>query len=207
MTYRVTDEEYNATREWVRDYINRYCIVRDTPMPGKLHGTTYEWIFRLRRGLFNADFAVAIAKMFIYKMERIDIDLNFQVTGLETAATPMVTAITLVSKVYGANINAFVVRKKRKEYGLLDVFEGRPNQKLSVMVDDLCNSGGSLAQCYHILNREDMAVASTAFVIVNKSNEGAHSTHRLHSDMGLPDDINVISLFTLADFGLSNPSH
>jgi orotate phosphoribosyltransferase len=164
-------------------------------------------MFYLRRGLFNPDFNIAVARMFIYRMERIDPDFNFQITGLETAATPMLTAIPMVAKLYGLDINSFVVRKKRKEYGLMNLFEGRPNQKVSLMLDDLCNSGNSMAQCYRVLEGENMEVAKVAFVLVNKSNKGVHSDSRLNGDMYLPQDIQVLSLFTLDDFGLDSPSH
>lgn len=207
VNYRISDEEYATCRESVRNYINRYCIVRDTRMPGKLPGTWYDWIFYLRRGLFTPDFNIAVAKMFIYRLERIDPDFNFQITGLETAATPMLAAIPLVAKLYGIDLNAFVVRKHRKEYGLLNVFEGRPNQRPALILDDLCNSGRSMAQCYNVLDSEGMAVYPVAFSIVNKSNFGVHSEERLVSDMHLPKGITVLSLFTLDDFGLGNPSH
>lgn len=207
MTYRVSDEEYSDSKEWLRNYINKYCIVRDTRMPGKAKDSWYSWMFYLRRGLFNPDFNVHVAKMFIYRMERIDPSFNFQITGLETAAYPMLTAIPMVAKVYGIDINAYIVRKSRKEYGLLNVFEGRPNQKVSVIIDDLCNSTYSMAKCYNTLDKENMEVAGVAFAIVNKSNHGTHSEERHRTDMYLPKDITVISLFTLDDFGLSSPSH
>ena len=207
MVNRVSDEEYGECREFLRNYINKYCILRDVKLPGKMPGSVYSWMFYLRRGLFNPDFNIAVAKMFIYRMERLDPDFNFQITGLETAATPMLTAIPMVAKLYGIDINSFVVRKKRKEYGLLNLVEGRPNQKVSLMVDDLCNSGNSMAQCYRVLDGENMEVAKVAFVLVNKSNKGVHSSNRLNGDMYLPQDIQVVSLFTLDDFGLDNPSH
>ena len=207
LNYRISDDEYDATKEWVRAYINKYCIIRNTPMPGKLPGSTYTWIFYLRKGLFNTDFMVAIAKMFVYKFERIDPAFNFQLTGLETAATPMLVGIPLVAKMYGIDLNAFVVRKKRKEYGLLNMFEGRPNQKVAVILDDLCNSGNSMSQCERALDTEGMEVARVAFTIVNKSNGSVHSATRQRTDMNLPQDIEVVSLFTLDDFGLANPSH
>jgi hypothetical protein len=75
------------------------------------------------------------------------------------------------------------------------------------MVDDLCNSSNWLAQCFHKLSAEDIPVADVAFTIVNKSNKKVHEELRLQTDMYLPKEIKVISLFTLDDFDLSNPSH
>lgn len=205
--YRITDEQYQARWEWVKEYIDTKCIVRDTVMPAKKLGDTYTWMFYLRRGLFNPDFLINVGQMFIYKMERIDPTFNFQITGLETAATPLLASIPMVAKVMGIDINAFVVRKTRKEYGLLNMFEGLPNNQLAVMVDDLCNSSNSMAQCMHKLQAEGVQVANVAFALVNKSNEGVHDEQRLNTDMYLPPEIKVVSLFTLDDFNLGNPSH
>jgi orotate phosphoribosyltransferase len=176
-------------------------------MPGKSPGSTYTWMFYLRNGLFNHQFLINISQMFIYHMERIDPKFNFQLTGLETAATPMLAAIPMVASVMGIDINAFVVRKDRKTYGLLNVIEGVPNNKLAVIIDDLCNSSRSMAQCLNTLTAEDIPVANVAFVIVNKSNEEVHDNFRMIGDMYLPKEIKVISLFTLDDFDLYNPSH
>ena len=204
--HRISDALYGSLRAWVHDYIDTKCIVRDTTMPGKRPGSQYQWMFYLRRGLFNPRFLISISQMFIYHMERLDPKLNFQITGLETAATPMLTAITLVAGELHADINAFVVRKERKEYGLLNMFEGLPNHKVAVMLDDLCNSSNSLAKCYWRLREEDIPVAEVAFVLVNKVNS-THAESRARTDLQLPDSIKVISLFTLDDFELSNPSH
>lgn len=205
--YRISDAQYEGMKQAMHSYIDKKCIVRGVDMPGKLPGSRYTWMFYLRNGLFNPDFLAWLGQMFIYKMERIDYGLNFQITGLETAATPMLASIPMVAKIMGIDINSFVVRKTRKEYGLLNALEGIPNDKLAVMVDDLCNSSNSLAQCFHKLGAENITVADVAFTIVNKSNEGVHTPTRLQTDMYLPKEIKVVSLFTLDDFDLSNPSH
>jgi len=204
---RVNDPQYEVLKEWVHNYIDTKCIVRNQEMPGKAPGSTYTWMFYLRNGLFNHQFLINISQMFIYHMERLDPKFNFQLTGLETAATPMLAAIPMVASVMGIDINAFVVRKDRKTYGLLNVIEGVPNNKLAVIIDDLCNSSRSMAQCLNTLTAEDIPVANVAFVIVNKSNEEVHDNFRMIGDMYLPKEIKVISLFTLDDFDLYNPSH
>ena len=204
---KISDAQYEVLKEWVHHYIDTKCIVRNTDMPGKLPGSRYTWMFYLRRGLFNHQFLINISQMFIYHMERIDPKFEFQLTGLETAATPMLAAIPMVGSVMGLDINAFVVRKERKTYGLLNAIEGIPNNKLAVMIDDLCNSSRSMAQCLKILLAEDIPVANVAFAIVNKSNKEVHDETRLKGDMYLPKEIKVISLFDLDDFDLNNPSH
>jgi orotate phosphoribosyltransferase len=205
--YRVSDEQYKVLHEWVYHYIDQRCIVRNTKMAGKMPGSTYTWMFYLRNGLFNPKFLINISQLFIYHMERIDSKFNFQITGLETASTPLLVSIPMVASVMGIDINSFVVRKSRKEYGLLNIVEGMPNNKLAIMIDDLCNSSRSLAQCLHTLHAENIPVANVAFAIVNKSNKSVHDESRLVTDMYLPKEVRVISLFTLDDFDLDNPSH
>ena len=208
--YRISQTEYNELHSWAKDYIKSKCLIFKDGMPSPVPDYYYSWIFYLRNGLFNHEFLSAISQMFIYHAEReIDEHLDFQITGLETAATPMVAGIPLISRVFGLDINGFIVRKERKTYGLLNDTEGLIlENKPVVMLDDLCNSSESLAKCYNILtSKPNLQVLPYAFTIVNKSNKGIHSEERLNTDMYLPHYIKVISPFTLDDFGLAKPSH
>ncbi len=203
----ISNDEYIQIEQWVRVYIDKVCIVRNKLMPGKAPGTWYTWQFYLRRGLFNHQFLSAVAQMFYYKVEREYPGFDFQLTGLETAATPMVASFPLVGRVLGYDTNSFIVRKERKTYGLCNLIEGIPNEKPAVMVDDLCNSSASLAQCYKSLQQEKIPIAPFAFTIVNKSNKAVHTTERQKTDMYLPPHVRVLSLFDLDDFNLTSPSH
>lgn len=120
--------------------------------------------------------------------------MNFQITGLETAATPMLAGIPLTALVYATELNAFVVRQNRKDYGLKNMVEGVPNEKIAVIIDDLCNSGKAMGDCYWKLVAEGIPVANKAFAIVNKAKSA--------QDIWLPEGIEVISIFTLDDFDL-----
>jgi orotate phosphoribosyltransferase len=199
--------DYIELKNWTKNYISDNCIVRNTVMPGKAPGSTYTWMFYLRRGLFNHEFLSAVSQLFIHELSRIDPKLNFQISGLETAATPMLAGIPLIGRAMDLNINSFVVRKEQKEYGLMNWIEGIPNKKPVLILDDLCNSSASMAKCYNILKAHNLQIYPYAFCIVNKSNRQVHDQKRLNSDMYLPSNIKVLSLFTLDDFGLYNPSH
>lgn len=205
----ISDDLYNEFHIWTKQFINDNCIVRDVCLPGKIPDTWYSWMFYLKRGLFHKQFMSAIATMFLYKAEReISKDLDFQITGLETAATPMVACIPIILETYfGKDINGFSIRKEPKEYGLKNIIEGCCNDKPVLMMDDLCNSSISMRKCYDILTAYNLNVLPYAFVIVNKSNKDVHTEERMNSDMYLPNNIKVISLYTLDDFGLTNPSH
>ena len=212
----ISDEDYKGLRERTMKYIDQRCIHRVLPgqqkLIGKTPGSTYTWMFQLRRGLFDHKFSSAISQMFIYKMEKEIGHFDFQLAGLETASTPLLASIPIIGRVFGVNLNAFSIRKEQKTYGLLNWIEGVPNMKPVMLIDDLCNSSASLRKAYDIVssshvNEEPLKVFDTAFTIVNKSNQQVHSEQRQNSDLYLPKEIKVISLFNLDDFNLSNPSH
>lgn len=200
-----SDREYAALKDYVGDFIAKHCIEYGE-MPGKLPGTIYEWMFYLRRATLNADASFAISKMFLYHMERLDPQFNFQICGMDSAGVPLITSLSLSARYFDINLNAISCRKERKAYGLLNRFEGTPNNKVAVIMDDLCNSGKSMKICLDALQEEEIPVATVAFSIVNKSNS-SHQEARRRSDMYLPKEIRVISLFDLDDFGLQHPSH
>jgi len=203
----ISDSEYQELKEWVITYIDEQCIIRDTIMPGKLPGSTYTWMFYLRNGLFHHSFLSAIGQMFIYRVNREIGHFDFQLSGLETASTPMLAGIPMVARAFDIRLNSFSIRKSRKEYGLKNWLEGRPNNKPVMLIDDLCNSSKSMGFAHHILESHNIPVLDYAFCIVNKVNKEVHDVDRQVSDMYLPKKIKIISLFDLDDFGLNNPSH
>ena len=195
----ITDSEYEILWQEVKDYINEVCIERQL-MPSKKPGEFYTWMFYLRRATYNYRIMEKISKMFIYKFERLDSDFNFQLAGLETAATPIVCSIPYTAEKYNLDINSFMVRKTRREYGLKNIFEGLVNNKPAVMIDDLSNSSYSLKNCFSKLLTEGIPVADKAFVIVSKTNR----LELYAADKFLPiPGLEIISLYTLNDFGLA----
>ena len=203
----ISDKDFENLYNWTEDYINKKCIIRKPGMPGKLPGTIYSWMFYLRNGLFNHEFNSAIAQMFIYKIKKEIGHFDFQICGLETASTPMLSSIPIIGRVFNLDINAFSIRKNRKEYGLLNCIEGIPNNKPCLIIDDLCNSSMSMKKAYNILNEENIPVLPYAFSIVNKVNKNVHSAYRREHDMYLPENIKALYLFDLDNFNLFGPSH
>lgn len=207
MMFIPTENEYNLLRENCKDFIDKKCIVRNTPMPGKAPGSRYTWMFYMRRGLLDKTFMAAIAKMFIFKVHKEIGHFDFQISGLETGATPLIVALPHLLQRNKIDVDSFIVRKERKTYGLLNWIEGIPNEKPVLLVDDLCNSSMSMKIAYNIVNQEGMQTLPFAFAVVNKVNKGVHDPSRQITDMYLPKEVKVISLFDMDDFKLTNPSH
>ncbi|WP_173200361.1 phosphoribosyltransferase [Geobacter sp. SVR] len=149
-----------------------------------------------------------ISKMFLYLTARSCPDHNYQLAGLESGAVPLLTGISQAAKILGQrDLNVFSVRKERKAYGLRNVTEGLPNGAPVMIVDDLCNSSASMKRCHDMCISEGMSIYPYAFCVVNKVNKAVHAPRRRVTDMYLPDNIKIIYLYDLDDFGLSNPSH
>lgn len=204
----ITEDTYQILHRACRNFIDDNCLVRDTKMPGKKPGTYYTWMFYLRRGLFHPEFVKAISNMFLYRVQQEVGHFNFQLAGVETASTPMLTAIPLIAGAYRINLNAFSIRKTQKEYGLKNWTEGLMIDDYPCMlIDDLCNSSNSMRHGYNVLQDLKLPVFDYAFVIVNKVNKEVHNKKREETDMYLPENIKIIHLYDLDDFGLSNPSH
>ena len=203
----LSEEIYEKLDVFCGTYINKQCIVRCAPgvtMPGKIPGTTYTWQFYMRRGLFNNSFAYAISLLFLHKIEKEIGHFNFQLAGLETASTPMLTMFSLVAKMkYDIDINAFSIRKNRKEYGILNWIEGIPNEKSVIIIDDLCNSTNSLKKAYDICLEEGLTPFDHAYAIVNKVNRDSN----YNTDKYLSKNIKVLYQYDLDDFDLKlNPN-
>jgi orotate phosphoribosyltransferase len=205
-------ERYDYLYNWCKSFIDENCIVRNKKMPGKIPGTTYTWMFYLRNGLFQHQFLSAISQLFLYKVQKEIGHFDFQIAGLETASTPMLAGIPLTATAFDISINAFSVRKEKKEYGLKNWIEGLPNDKPVMMIDDLCNSAVSMKKCYDVLsntkvNQKNIEVMNYAFTIVNKVNKKVHKESRQKTDMYLPEKIKMLYLYDLDDFNLTGPSH
>lgn len=102
------------------------------------NGNSATWLFDFRICLMEAPFLAAAAKYFWNIFEK---EYPFQVSGMESAAIPLIAAIALEGRSRGTPISSFYLRKSRKKTGLLKQIEGIPDTTKVILVDDLINSG------------------------------------------------------------------
>ena len=203
----LSEEEYKKYESVLKEFIQNNCIEYGK-FPGKKEGTTYRWMFYLRRAMFDPDMLYCISEMMLYRIHQELNTWNFQVCGAETAGTPLAASLPLMSKFYGNPVTGFVVRKEQKKYGLRNWHEGIAyTEPPYVLVDDLCNSSESLNRADIICKEMGLTSTNLAIVIVNKVNKEIHSEERFRTDMYLPKETKVISLFDLNTFNLTGPSH
>jgi orotate phosphoribosyltransferase len=120
---------------------------------------------------------------------------TFQIAGIESAAIPLLTALTLYAPKERANVNAFIVRKERKPFGLCKAIEGEVTDAPVVLVDDVIHSGSSAEKARVVIAQAGRQVRRMFAVIDYQSRKGLRWRQE--------SDIEVSSLFTLADFNLT----
>lgn len=152
------------------------------------HGQPQQWLFDMRPLLLDSAALNEAADQF-WQMFRDY--LPFQVAGIETAAIPLVTAIILKAPL---PTNGLIIRKKRKKYGLQNLIEGKLISDLPVViVDDVCNSAGSLEKVRVVLADAGANVVR-AFVVMSYDTTGARQWSAQHN-------IPISHLFRSAEFG------
>ena len=154
-------------------------------------GFVEDWLIDLRAVFMNRDALKQIVDGF---WELFKDSPPFQVAGVETAAIPLLTAIVLRAPPAHRSINACIIRKSRKPYGLGNLIEGHVSTAPVVLVDDIINSGTSAEKARIALDQLELKIDSL-FTVVDYQNDAAREWLARHN-------IGLESLFTLSDFGL-----
>jgi len=172
---KLQEFERERLKKYLYDYINDICIERakrgeKTLISSYDHTKTNSWQFYLRRGLFNLEFLSYVGYLFWDKFADEYHKTPFQIAGLETGATPVTFGILMSAPAFECgDVNCFTIRKEKKKYGLLNRFEGIVKPNLPVLVvDDLCNTKGTIAQSFSFLKEEKIDIFYKAFAIVYK---------------------------------------
>ena len=114
--------------------------------------------------------------------------------GVAIGACPLVSAASTVAHARGMTLNAFYVRRSRKDHGTADKMDGlegiRPGGRVA-MVEDVLTTGGSLAFGIEEARRIGLVVA-VAVVLVDRLEGGREGIE----GMGVP----LVSVFTRKDF-------
>ena len=99
--------------------------------------------------------------------------------GLTFGADPMAMATAFVSELKGSPINAFSIRKTRKDHGIIRWVEGdmQPGQRV-VIIDDVATTGGSTIKAIERAGSEGLDVVK-AVILVDRQ-EGGLENIRQH---------------------------
>jgi orotate phosphoribosyltransferase len=99
--------------------------------------------------------------------------------GLTFGADPMAMATAFVSELKGRPINAFSIRKTKKDHGIIRWVEGdmNPGQRV-VIIDDVATTGGSTIKAIERAGSEGLNVVK-AVILVDRQ-EGGLENIRQH---------------------------
>ena len=155
---------------FLSSYIKKECIeIPDGYMYGKLPGTRYASQYYLANGLYNPVFMEKVVDCF-YTLISQELDhWNFQITGREWSALPLLSAIPVILKLkYDIELNSFMIKRERKKYGKHNFIEGLPNEYPVLIVDDLANSTNSFLHCNNVCKLENLETLPFIFSVLDK---------------------------------------
>jgi outer membrane protein assembly factor BamB len=155
-------------------------------------GSLANWVFDFRALLLQPHWLNRYAEIF---WEQYGSQYPFQVCGMETAGIPLVAAIVMKSVERGTPVNGFYIRKSRKRYNLTKQIEGIVTDDPIILVDDLLNSGQTVAKECALVHETGKTI-SDIFVLLQFRDTSAYEP--LYKN-----GIRLKTLYTLTDFGLS----
>ena len=137
-------------------------------------GRRSNYLFQLRPTTMHPEGAAIIGELIVEFMQKNDL---WAIGGLEMGAVPIVSTVAVTSYHMGWPVNAFYMRKKAKEHGAQQLFDGwlppvsEEEPERVLVIDDVTTTGGSLLKVAKML-REMGYVVDAALSVVDRE-EGA----------------------------------
>lgn len=180
-----------SKKQLLAKIIERYVIKHEYD-PNPHREVKDGWIFDFREIILNPDYLEVITHLLYEKIADRD---NFQIGGLESAAIPLVTALTLKARAEEKNVNGFYVRKSRKKTGLYKQIEGNLNDNPIILVDDLMNQSSSKIRQIELLETLGKTVDTVLTIVTYRPFEEYEYLEE--------HEVNIKTIFTLEEFDLS----
>ncbi len=105
------------------------------------------------------------------------------VGGLTFGADPLAVAAAFASEINSRPINAFSIRKTKKDHGIVRWIEGdiQPGQRVAV-IDDVATTGGSTIKAIERARTEDLEVIK-AVILVDRQEGGLENIQQHVADV------------------------
>jgi len=145
-----------------------------------------------RMTTLDPDGAYLAARMFLEMLRRYQVDA---VGGYAIGADPIVAAISVVSRMEGNPLPAFIIRKEAKAYGTGKAIEGNfPTGGDVAIFDDVVTSGGSILKGAELVKSLGARVA-VVMALIDRQEGGREAI----TEAGYP----FAAIFTKSDFGIT----
>ncbi|MFI5084300.1 MAG: orotate phosphoribosyltransferase [Actinomycetales bacterium] len=170
-----------AARERLKDLIKELAVVRGSVILSS--GAEADYYVDLRRITLHSEASALVGQVMLGLLDDAGIAGYGSVGGLTMGADPVATAVMHSARAAGREIDAFVVRKAQKSYGMGRQVEGPDvSGRTVVALEDTSTTGGSALSAVEALRRAGATVAAVA-VIVDR-NTGAKE--RIETEAGVP---------------------
>ena len=105
------------------------------------------------------------------------------VGGLTFGADPLAVSTAFASEMNGQPINAFSIRKTRKDHGIVRWIEGdvQPGQRVAI-IDDVATTGGSTVKAIERARSEGLVVVKSV-ILVDRQEGGLENIHEHVEDV------------------------
>ena len=166
--WSLDDERVQRLWQIVRDHS---LLIGDFTLTS---GRRSNYLFQLRPTTMHPEGAAILGELIVEFMQKNDL---WAIGGMAMGAVPIVSTVAVASYHMGWPVNAFYMRKKAKEHGAKQLFDGwlppvsedEPEEVL--VIDDVTTTGGSLLQVAKTL--KDMGYVVTKALSVVDREEGA----------------------------------
>ncbi|WP_434617130.1 orotate phosphoribosyltransferase [Arthrobacter sp. A5] len=158
-------------------------------------GAEADYYIDLRRITLHHEASRLVGQVILTLLDDAGISGIASVGGLTMGADPVATAVMHAAAEVGRPIDAFVVRKAQKSYGMGRQVEGpEVSGRRVVALEDTSTTGGSALTAVDALRRAGAEVAAVA-VIVDRD---TGAKERIESEAGVP----YLFAFSKTDLGL-----
>lgn len=155
-------------------------------------GGSSNFYFNLKQTTYSPEGIYLIGKLVFEKIKGLGLKVD-AIGGLTMGADPIAIAVARYSFDVREPIEAFVIRKEPKQYGLMLQIEGNVREGDNVIiVDDVVTTGASTIKAIEIAKQHGLNVATVIILVDRCEQNGRQNIESL----GYP----VYSILTIEDF-------
>lgn len=164
-------------RERLIELISQYTFqYSETPSFKLAHGGTSQFYFNCKRITLDPEGQYLIGNLVFDAVRNMKIDA---IGGLTLGADPIAGAAAYSSWLGGQPIQAFVVRKAKKDHGVIAPIEGKVKAgDRVVVVDDVITTGGSTIQAIEACRQAGLEIAGVVALVDRQEMNGRQNIEK-----------------------------
>lgn len=148
----------------------------ETPTFKLVHGGLSQFYFNCKRVTLDPEGQYLIGNLVMQAIAGLGVQA---IGGLTLGADPIANAVCYTSWLHKQPLQAFVVRKKQKDHGVVNLIEGKVQAgDRVVVVDDVITTGGSTLQAISACRFADLEVVKVVVLVDRQEMNGRENILR-----------------------------